>query len=136
MTNERLSVGLSFVVCGCLGCGQCVWVLATVGVGYRGRCGPLPAFNGQWYGVYAFNEQSGCGKSLWACLLWSVCASDVVSVCGCWLQWALVTVCVAAPCRLFNCGVYAFSEQSGCGNSQWVCLLWSVGASDVVSVWA
>ena len=99
------SVGASDVVS--------VWVLSTVGVGYRGRCGPLPVFNGQWYSVYAFNEQSGCGNYLWACLLWSVGASDVVSVCGCWLQWALVTVGVATPCRFLMASgsVYAFNEQ-------------------------
>ena len=28
-----------------------------------------------------------------------------------------------------------FNERSGRGTSLWVCLLWSVGASDVVSVW-
>ena len=37
--------------------------------------------------------------SLWACLLWFLGASDVVSVCVCWLLWALVTVGVAAPCQ-------------------------------------
>ena len=57
-------------------------MLATVGVGYRGRCNPLPVFDGQWYSVYAFSEQSGCGNSLWVCLLWSVGASDVVDVWG------------------------------------------------------
>ena len=28
------------------------------------------------------------------------------------------------------------NERSGRGTSLWVCLLWSVGASDVVCVWA
>ena len=43
--------------------------------------------------VCVFNERSGRGSSLWVCLLWSVGASDVVSV------WAWVIVSAAAPCR-------------------------------------
>ena len=80
------------------------------------------------------NERSGRGTSLWVCLLWSVGASDVVSV------WAWVIVSAAAPCRCLLARRMSLrgvlNERSGRGTSLWVCLLWSVGASDVVSVWA
>ena len=61
-------------------------------------------------------------------------ASDVVSVCGCWLPWALVTVGVATPCRfLMGCigirlmnkvGVAALCRCDCCG--LWVSVMWSV----------
>ena len=69
--------------------------------------------------------------SLWACLLWFVGASDVVSVSGCWLLWALVTVGVAAPCRFLmavcmhlmsKVGVATLSGCVCCG--LWVPLMW------------
>ena len=50
---------------------------------------------------------------------------------------------IAAPCRcllasevcVFNDIHYPLmSKRSECGSFLWVCLLWSVGASDVVSV--
>ena len=53
--------------------------------------------------------------SLWVCLLWSVGASDVVSVWGRWIAWALpvALVVLALPVG----GVGMSNEQSGCGNS-------------------
>ena len=71
------------------------------------------------------------------CVSCGLCASDVVNV------WVWVTVGVAAPCRclvapecVFNDIHYPLmSERSECGSFLWVCLLWSVGASDVVNVW-
>ena len=79
------------------------------------------------------NKQSGRGSSLWVCLLWSVGAFDVFNV------WVWVIVGAAAPCRCLLArwkslrGV--FNERSGRGTPLWVCLLWSVGAFDVVDVW-
>ena len=79
-----------------------------------------------------FNEGSGRGSSLWVCLLWSVGASDVVSV------WAWVIVSAVAPCRCLLArrmslrGVCLMSEVGmaalcGCVScGLWVPLVWSV----------
>ena len=78
--------------------------------------------------------------SLWACLLWFVGASDVVSVCGCWLLWTLVTTLVtmgvATPCRfLMASGTVCMHLMSKVGVASlcglvfcglWVPLMWSV----------
>ena len=50
------------------------------------------------------------------------------SMCGRGLPWALQP--------LFTGVVCVDNKQSGRGSSLWVCLLWSVGAFDVVNVWA
>ena len=65
--------------------------------------------------------------SLWVCLLWSVGASDMVSVCGHWLLWAL-------PVALVRCVGIRLMSKVGVA-TLWVCPLWSMGAFDVVSVW-
>ena len=79
-----------------------------------------------------FNEQSGCGSSLWVCLLWSVGAFDVVSV------WAWVIVGTAAPCQcllakwkslrglclMSEVGVTPLCGCVSCG--LWVFLMWWV----------
>ena len=70
-------------LCGCVSCGLWVPLMWSVcGVGYCGRCGPLPVFTGQVEVSEGcvLNERSGCGTSLWVCLLWSVGASDVLGV--------------------------------------------------------
>ena len=80
------------------------------------------------------NKQSGCGSSLWVYLLWSVCASDVRNM------WVWVTVGVAAPCWCLLARWKALRDACVCLMSEmgvatlWVCLWWSVGASDVVGV--
>ena len=99
------------------------WVWVTVGI--AAPCLFLMASGS----VYAFNEQSGCGNSLWVCLLWSVGASDVVSV------WVWVTMGVAAPCwcLLFEGCVWLISKvgvAALCGCVSLVC-----GTFDVVDVW-
>ena len=63
-----------------------------------------------------------CG--LWVPLMWWVCGRE--------LPWALQPL-VSVYWRLRGC---VSNERGGRGTSLWVCLLWSVGASDVVSVWA
>ena len=79
------------------------------------------------------NKQRGRGSSLWVCLLWSVGAFDVVNV------WAWVIVGAAAPCWCLLArwkslrGVCLMSEVDVA--TLWVCLLWSVGAFDVVDEW-
>ena len=53
-------------------------------------------------------------------------------MCGRELPWAVQPL-VSVYWRLRGC---VSNERSGRGTSLWVCLLWSVGASDVVSVCA
>ena len=84
--------------------------------------------------VCVSNERSGRGSnSLWVCLLWSVGASDVCGVCvgvsypGCCSPLSVFTGIGGGVC------VCVSNERSGRGSSLWVCLLWLVGASDVVS---
>ena len=69
------------------------------------------------------NKQSGRGSSLWVCLLWSLCASDVGNM------WVWVTVGVAAPCWCLLARWKALrdacvsNERSGRGNSVGVSLV-------------
>ena len=99
-------------------------------MGYCKRCGPLLVFTDQEnvsegcaclmseVGVAALCVCVSCG--LWVPLMWSVCGRELP-----WILQPVFTECL----RVFN-------ERSGRSSSLWVCLLWSVGASDVVSVWA
>ena len=62
-------------------------------------------------------------QTMWVPLMWSMCGGG--------LLWALQPL--AGGYWPEGC---VSNEQRGRGSFLWVCLLWFVGASDVVSVWA